>query len=267
MRLQEATTGRIVSSERVDGPNASSLFAMVDDLSRRIRARFDEVRAGAGPIGSLLTSPGAAAEATLDRGLTDITTPSIEAYQAFAEGMNQHLRFRERQAIPYFEKAVALDPGFASAYSKLAIIHGNLGRPDLRVKHLELALQHADRMTPGERLYTEGHFYVGRRETLARGLDAWQGCIDLYPGNEGCRHNLALNQAARGELEESSRNAEELIRRGGTFPTTFTILAFNHLALDRPDKALEVARLYSTRNPENAFGLTTVGGALLGLGR
>ena len=200
-------------------------------------------------------------------GLTDITTPSIEAYQAFAEGMNQHLRFRERQAIPFFEKAVALDPGFASAYAKLAIIHGNLGRPDLRVKHLELAMQHADRMTPGERLYTEGHFYVGRRETLARGLDAWQRCIDLYPGNEGCRHNLALNQAARGELEESSRNAEELIRRGGTFPTTFTLLAFSHLALDRPDKALEVARLYSTRNPENAFGLTTVGGALLGLGR
>ncbi|MGD9905583.1 MAG: protein kinase [Vicinamibacterales bacterium] len=267
MRLQEAATGRIVSSERVEGPNASSLFAMVDDLSRRIRARFEEVRAGVGPIGSLLTSPGAAAEATLDRGLTDITTPSIEAYQAYAEGMNQHLRFRERQAVPYFEKAIALDPGFASAYAKLAVIHNNLGRSDLREKYGQMALQHADRMTPRERLYAEGHLYVARRETLARGMDAYQRCIDLYPGYEGCRHNLAVIQAPLGLTEESTRNLEEVIRRGGTFPATFAFLAGNYLALDQPDKALETAQLYSTRNPENSAGHGTLGNVLLGLGR
>jgi TolB-like protein/tetratricopeptide (TPR) repeat protein len=267
MRLQEAKTGRIVSSERVEGPNASSLFAMVDDLSRRIRARFEEVRAGVGPIGSLLAKPGAAEDASLDRGLTDITSPSIEAYQAFAEGMNQHLRFRERQAIPYFEKAVAIDPGFAIAYAKLAVINSNLGRPDLRDKFATMALQHANRMTPRERLYTEGQLYSGRRETLDRGLDAYQRCIDLYPGYEGCRHNLALIQAGLGRLDESSRNYEELIRRGGTFPATFAFLAGNHLALDRADKALETARLYSTRNPENSVGHAGVGTALLGLRR
>ena len=40
VRLQEAKTGRIESSERVEGANESSLFAMVDDLSRRIRTKF-----------------------------------------------------------------------------------------------------------------------------------------------------------------------------------------------------------------------------------
>jgi hypothetical protein len=44
VRLREAKTGRIISSERVDGPNESSLFAMVDDL-RRIRIRFNQMRA------------------------------------------------------------------------------------------------------------------------------------------------------------------------------------------------------------------------------
>jgi hypothetical protein len=69
----------------VDGPNAASLFAMVDDLSRRIRARFEEVR-GRGPIGSLLTPlPGAATDATLDRGLTDITP---DGHSVAAGGMH-----------------------------------------------------------------------------------------------------------------------------------------------------------------------------------
>jgi tetratricopeptide (TPR) repeat protein/TolB-like protein/predicted Ser/Thr protein kinase len=266
VRMQEARTGRIVSSERVDGPNAASLFQMVDDLSRRIRARFDEVRAGAGPIGSLLAPPGATAEANLDRGLTDVTTPSIEAYQLFAEGMNEHLRLRERQAIPYFEKAIASDPGFANAYAKLGVVHGNLGRVDLRQKYLQLALEHSGRMTEPERLYAEGLLALDRRET-ERGLDAYQRCVDLYPGHEGCRHALALVQAALGLLEESSRNFEEVIRRGGTFPTTFSLLAANYRALDQPEKALEIVQQYSTRNPENAAGHSAVCVALLGLRR
>jgi tetratricopeptide (TPR) repeat protein/TolB-like protein len=265
-RLEEAKTGRIVSSERVDGPNAASLFQMVDDLSRRIRARFDVVSAGAGPIGSLLTPPGAAAEASLDRGLTDVTTPSIEAYQLFAEGMNQHLRLRERQAIPYFEKAIAVDPGFANAYAKLGIVHGNLGRVDLRQKYLQLALEHSGRMTAPERLYAEGLLALDRRET-ERGLDGYQRCVDLYPGHEGCRQALALVQAPLGLLDESTRNFEELIRRGGTFPTTFSLLAENYRALDQPEKALEIVQQYSTRNPENAAGHGAVCVALLGLGR
>jgi tetratricopeptide (TPR) repeat protein len=239
---------------------------MVDDLSRRIRARFEEVRAGAGPIGSLLTPPGTAADATLDRGLTDITTPSIEAFQLFAEGMNEHLRYRERQSIPYFEKAIARDPGFANAYAKLGIVHGNLGRVDLRQKYLQLALEHSGRMTAPERLYAEGLLALDRRET-ERGIDAYQRCVNLYPGHEGCRHSLALVQVPLGLLEESTRNFEEVIRRGGTFPTTFSLLAENYRALDQPEKALEIVRQYSTRNPENAAGHGAVCVALLGVGR
>jgi TolB-like protein/tetratricopeptide (TPR) repeat protein/predicted Ser/Thr protein kinase len=266
VRLQEAKTGRIVSSERVDGPNASSLFAMVDDLSRRIRGRFEMMRGGAGLAGALFTSPGAPADTALDRGLTDITTPSIEAYQLFAEGMNQHLRYRERQAIPYFEKAIAADPGFANAYAKLGVVHGNLGRVDLRQQYLQLALEHGGRMTPPERLYVEGLLALDRRE-IERGVDAYQRCIDLYPGHEGCRHSLALVQMPLGLVEESTRNFEEVIRRGGTFPTTFSLLAENYRALDQPEKALEIVQQYSTRNPENAAGHGAVCVALLGVRR
>jgi tetratricopeptide (TPR) repeat protein len=180
--------------------------------------------------------------------------------------MNQHLRFREHQSIPYFEKAIASDPGFANAYAKLGIVHGNLGRVDLRQKYLQLALEHSGRMTAAERLYAEGLLALDRRET-DRGLDAYQRCVDLYPGHEGCRHALALIQAPLGLLEESTRNFEEVIRRGGTFPTTFSLLAENYRALDQPEKALEIVRQYSTRNPENAAGHGAVCVALLGLGR
>ncbi len=46
--LQEAASGRIMATERVEARDESQLFASVDDLTRRISARFDSVeRSGA----------------------------------------------------------------------------------------------------------------------------------------------------------------------------------------------------------------------------
>jgi len=99
VRLQEAQSGRIVTSERVEGPNEASLFAMVDDLSRRLLTRLQSLRGSAGAAtAKLLTEPGGDALSGLDRGLGDVTTTSIEAYRYYAEGINLHERYRESEA-------------------------------------------------------------------------------------------------------------------------------------------------------------------------
>ncbi len=42
VKLQEAATGRIISTERVDAANEASLFPTMDDLTRKVKARFTE---------------------------------------------------------------------------------------------------------------------------------------------------------------------------------------------------------------------------------
>ncbi|CAN5857639.1 hypothetical protein BH18ACI5_BH18ACI5_22530 [soil metagenome] len=42
-RLQEARTGRIVTAERVEGPGESSLFSLVDELTRRFKSKLSEL--------------------------------------------------------------------------------------------------------------------------------------------------------------------------------------------------------------------------------
>jgi TolB-like protein len=39
-KLQDAATGRIISSEHVDAANEAALFPTIDDLTRRIKARL-----------------------------------------------------------------------------------------------------------------------------------------------------------------------------------------------------------------------------------
>ncbi|MGH9386724.1 MAG: FlgO family outer membrane protein [Vicinamibacterales bacterium] len=267
VRLQEAKSGRIVASERVEGPNASALFAMVDDLSRRIRAKFEGLKAGVGNAPALLNPPGAAATEGLDRGLGDVTTSSIDAYRAYAEGINLHERFREAEAAPLLEKAIGIDPAFAMAYVKLAVVQNNLGHIDLRDKYAALALKHADRLTPRERFYIEGYYYTGRPATFARGIDAYKKCIDLDAGHQACRHNLALAFSNLGRFAESASHYEELVRRGSTNPSAFSNLASNYIALGDIAKAVAVTESFSKRHPESGAGHRSVGQAYIAAGR
>jgi len=269
LSLQDVKTGRIVTSERVEGPGTANLFQMVDDLSHRIRTKFQELRPGGAPNAALISTPGGtpAPGDGLDRGLGDVTTTSIEAYKQYAEGINLHERSREDEAAVLLEKAIAIDPSFAMAYIKLAVVQENLGRLDLSSKYATLAIQHADRLTPRERYYIEGYYYSQRRDTLARGLDAYKKCVDLDPGHQACRHNLAVQLSNLERFQEAAGHYEELIRRGGTYPSTFHNLGDIYMWLGEPDKALAVTQLFSTRNPENGAGHSAVGGALVTLGR
>jgi TolB-like protein len=178
-KLQDAATGRIVSSERVDAPNESALFATIDDLTRRFKSRFTS--AGSNPLTGLLSRPESSAAGpaiVLDRDLKDVTTSSIEAYRYYAEAIDLHYRARYAQALPLMEKATEIDPSFALAHAKLAILHGNLGHSNERDLSAKRALDLAERLTPRERLYIEGVHYTNRPDTLAKAIDAYSRNVE-----------------------------------------------------------------------------------------
>ncbi len=232
--LQEVGTGRIVTSERVEALGESNLFPMVDDLTKRIKAKF--ALPSSDPTRPLLSSPMTVTTTTgtgVDRDLKDVTTASIEAYRYYAEGINLHERFHEREAVPLLEKAVELDPSFAMALTKLAVAHGNLGHPTLREEYAKRAFEHVDRLTARERYYVEGYYYTLRNDTLGKGIDAYKKAVELYPDHASAKHNLALVYLNLERFEDSARLAEDLRQRRFTFPATFGNLASAYAALGR----------------------------------
>ena len=103
-QLVDARTGYHVWTERYDRP-MKGLFALQDDISRNIVSSLKVALRPAGP---------AAARAP---------TASLEAYDAYLRGMHYAHDFdwvQKDQAIPFFEKAVSLDPGFARGHAALA---------------------------------------------------------------------------------------------------------------------------------------------------
>ncbi len=263
VRLQEAKTGRIISSERVDGTSTSALFSMIDDLSSRIRTKFEGLRAEA----AMLTAPGAGPSTGDRRGVDEVTTTSIDAYRFYAEGLEHNNRRRDAEAVAMFEKAVAIDPLFAMAYGKLAIVEGNRGNFERRNQHSAKAFSLSDRLTPRDRAYIEGVHNATSLATRAQSMAAYERCLAISPAHEACRNNLGLAYNGLERYVEAVRHFEELIQAGTTIVQPYANIGVGYRALGQPDKALSVNEAFAKRNPENAAAQVLLGVALVGVDR
>ena len=269
LKMQEAQSGRIITSERVEANGESNIFPTMDDLTRRVKAKF--ALPGAGGATALLKTPGAAAsnaiDDTFDRDLREVTTSSIEAYRYYAEGINLHERAREEQALPLLEKAVAVDPGFALAYAKLAVLHSNLGHSNLQDEYSAKALEHLDRLTPRERFYIQAYHYSARPDTIDKAIENYNKALELSPNHTSSRNNLALIYNQLWRFDEAIRHYTVLQDRGFEFPGAAVSLFEAHHAMGQTNRGLEVLQRYTARFPDAEAGFAFLGGALAVAGR
>jgi tetratricopeptide (TPR) repeat protein len=249
-RLQDARSGDVIATERVEGDAGAGLFTLVDDLAHRIRERLE-------PAGANQKMAG----------LDAVVTRSVEAYKLYSQGLEAHLRLREEDARGAFEKAVAEDPGFAMALGKLAVVSGNLGEPEKARRYAEQALQHPDRLPQAERHYVEGFAASLDSGGTAKAIAAYQAAVDLAPDHMAARNNLAQSLMMVGRAPEAVVHLEELRRRGMSFAGTYMSLAEAYLAIGQPERAEQVLREYVAKRPAEAAGYEHLSWFLLVQGR
>jgi pentatricopeptide repeat protein len=269
--LQEAASGKIVTADRVEAANESSLFLTVDDLTRRVKAKFSLTdrgfRAGAPRFEAPGPTPGASSTAGYFRDLAEVTTSSTEAYRYYAQGIDLHQRGQEKEAEPLLEKAIEVDPTFALALTKLAVVENNLGHTNKREEYAKRAIDHADRLSPRERYYIEGYYYSLRSETMARAIASYKKAAELYADQYSARHNLATLYDRLERFDESIPLYEELRRRGATFAFTYTNLMRAYTAMGEFERARDVVDDYLRRNPNGTAVLRRWGLMLVAWGK
>ena len=264
-RLQDARTGRIVTAERVEGPGESGVFALVDELTRRFKSAITATRPAS--TGSVLNRPGdAPVETALDRGVTEITTSSIEAYRYYSEAINFHERGLWAQAAPLLEKAIEIDPTFAMAFAKLAVVSNNMGLA-IGNDYAKRALDLSSRLTTRERYYIEGYYYGLWPETRQRSIEAYRQGLARHPEHHASRHNLGLHLLLLERFTEAIEQIEELVRRGTSNPTSYDILTVALISSNNVRRARDLADEFARRYPDSGAGLRGLGVTLMADGR
>jgi tetratricopeptide (TPR) repeat protein/TolB-like protein len=246
--LQDPHSGEVIASERVEGDPDTGLFVLVDELTSRIRKRLEassRVRF--------------AERDRKEKKLQEVTTGSVEAYKAYAEGSRLHERMQERQAKAYFEKAVAADPGFAMALAKLSVVSANLGDVEKAREYSKQAIERAESLPAGERYYIEGRHYSLDPSSAEKAVAAYLKAVDAAPDHTAARNNLAQTLIELRRYPEALVHLEELRRRGMSFPGSYMALADSYLATGQTDKAREALSSYVIAHPDSSVGLENLG--------
>ncbi len=244
VKIQEAASGEILTSRDVEGVGESSLFAMVDDLSRDVR---QELAVAPGP------------QPDLDLNLEEVTTSSLEAYRFYSEGMRLHSEFKEEEAIELFEKAVELDPGFAMALARLSTCHGNLELPEEAEDYALQALEHKDRLTARERYYVEWRFHNNKLDRWNRAIQVLTKAIEEYPDDLVWHTNLAVMYWGIGRYEDAIEHYEKCVQSGSTFESDYKNLAWLYGHRGEFEKGQRVLEELLRRNPESFEGVMGLG--------
>jgi serine/threonine protein kinase/Flp pilus assembly protein TadD len=166
----------------------------------------------------------------------EATTPSLEALKTFSMGVTTQGEKGDAEAIPFFKRAIEIDPNFAMAYARVGISYANLGQPSLALQNLEKAYGLRDRVSAREKLHiTADYAYAtGELEKEAQTYLLW---IQSYPRDAIPHINLGANATALGQYEKAVAENQEGVRLDANNVAAVGNLGQDYLALNRVDDA------------------------------
>ena len=183
--------------------------------------------------------------------LVEATTPSLEALKAYSLGRKTEYAKGDAAALPFYKRAVELDPNFAMAYRALSDAYGTLYAPEPSKEYALKAYELREKVTERERFFIEGNYYInttGGMEKAAQTFELWK---QTYPRDEAPYANLAFISFMLGNLEKALAESREALRLEPNSGRNYSNLGFAYAALNRLDEAEAVYKEAEERNLGN----------------
>ena len=132
--------------------------------------------------------------------LEEATTPSLEALKAYSLGVKTWNAKGDTAALPFFQRAVDLDPNFAMAYSWMSTVYFDLNEVGRGAEYARKAYDLREKVSERERFSIEGNYYsfaTGELEKAAQTYELWQ---QTYPRDDLPYMMLGFVSADPGKL-------------------------------------------------------------------
>jgi adenylate cyclase len=269
-QLIDAQSGGHLWAERYDG-TLDDVFALQDRVTRKIVAAL-----------ALNLTPGE------ERRQAERETDNPEAYDAFLQGWEFYRRFTAEdfvKAVPYFERAVALDPDYGHAYAALAATYfqswlrgykwtakvnpgdGDFlswnGAREKSEEYLELAMQAP---TPlAHRLASRMH---SDYRQFDKAVVEAERAVGLDPNDPEGYLAMAWALIFTGRAEEAVGAINKGMRLDPRYPATYLYaLGVAQLGQGQYEAAATALERALTRNPENKVVHAPLAAANAYLGR
>jgi Tfp pilus assembly protein PilF len=225
LAAQKTATGDQIASVQTQASGKEKVLDALNEAAAQMRARLGE---SLDSIQKLNTPFGQA------------TTPSLEAFRAYALGDEAHMRDSDiPEAQDHYKRALTLDPKLAMAWARLGVIYLNSGQTGKAMEYFTRAHELSANVSERERFYIEGHYYetvLGDREKAAETL---QVAVQEYPLEIDNYVNLGDLYAG-----EAPAKAEQVLLKGLAVHPDEAIALSNMVLVDTSMDQFDKARNY-----------------------
>jgi eukaryotic-like serine/threonine-protein kinase len=172
-----------------------------------------------------------------DKPLAEATTSSLEALKAYSEGVRARTTTSDAAAIPYFKRAVELDPNFATAYVLLGISYSNLGENGLSNDYIAKAYELRDRVSEREKFQISTDYYQFCTGNLEKAKQVYAQWMQAYPHDERPPLDLGVAEASYGDYGSALNHTLQSLRLAPESAIAYGNAVGFYISLNRLDEA------------------------------
>lgn len=182
-----------------------------------------------------------------------ITTSSLEALKIFVLGREQIVNGRQFEAIPFYKKALELDPDFALAYTELAVVYRNTDQWKLAAEMTQKAFELRESVSESEKLRITYYFHNFVNGELDKAIDTLELWRNTYPNFVVSYVSLSDSMERIGQSEKAVAFAREGIRIDPNYATIYMNLVESLVSLGRYEEAKETCKTAFERKLDGTY--------------
>jgi tetratricopeptide (TPR) repeat protein len=233
LRAKDCRTGNVLVEEQVQAARKEDVLNALGEIASKFRSRVGE---------SLATVQ------KHNTPLAEATTSSLEALKAYSAGWQVAWSKGSGAAIPFFKRAIDLDPKIASAYAALGLMYGDGGESALAAENISRAFELRERISDAKKFFISGYYdwrATGNLEKAEQTCGLW---VQTYPRERLPRSFLAgFIYLASARYEKSIEEAQKVMEIDPDSIFPYATLASDYLALERMDDAENAIAIGASR--------------------
>jgi eukaryotic-like serine/threonine-protein kinase len=229
-------SGDSLGNEQAEAASREQVLSALGNAATRLRAKLGE------SLASLQK---------YDTPVEQTTTPSLEALQAYSLGLKMQNTQGDAAAIPFFKRAIDLDPNFAMAYARLGVAYFNLNQPTLAAESTTKAYELREHISAREKLYITCHYHDLVTGDIDQTIAAYRLLRQTYPHEESAYTNLNSAYTYSGRYEQALAEAQSALQVDPNDVINYTNLAGTYLNLNRFNDMKAVLEQAQARHLEN----------------
>jgi tetratricopeptide (TPR) repeat protein len=208
-------------------------------------------------------SGGNGQSAAASDGKIPITTRSEDARKEFVQGRDLSERLLGQESLQHFDKAIALDPDFASA--ELARANNSPTAKEF-FEHLNKAVSLADKASDGEKLFILAN-QAGTNGEVAKQKDYLEKLVAAHPNDERAHLNLGVYHFGQQELPEAIAELKKATDLASNHSPAYNMLGYSYRQIDDYAKAERAFKKYVELIPNDPNPYDSYAELLLKMGR